>query len=165
MKYVKIFLGILFSIGLFIFGFYNMCHNNKFWETNFTTLVSIAIAVLISYFFVQHRTDERRKQEKIDKLLYKIQGTILDENFLIIKEEDLIIQRSIVNKIGYIKENVKNKNNKKDVERIEELFSQYRDFYGNHYLDVEYMKKSNKELQNYISRIDDICDALHMKFL
>ena len=134
-------------------------------EANFTTLVSIVIAVLISYFFVQHRTDERRKQEKIDKLLYKIQDTILDEKFLTIKDEDLIIQRSIVNKIGYIKENIKNDKIKEDIDRIEDLFSQYREFYGNHYSDSEYMKKSNKELQNYISRIDDTCDHLHMKLL
>lgn len=165
MKVIKVVGMIIFLVGCVALGIYNWRTNVNFFTAPLTTIVSIVVAVVISYFFVQRKTDDRRKREKVDKLLYKIQEMILDEKFIEVKEQDLIIQRSIANKITYLKNNVIDKNIKTQVERIEEIFGEYREFYSNHYKDVTYMEKSKKELANYVTRIDDVCDEIHMKLM
>lgn len=144
---------------------YNLFYNNEFFETSFTTIISIIIAVMVSYFLTQKKTDDRRKSEKIDKLLYKIQEIICDEKFTVVKEQDLIIHRSVANKIVYLKDNITDEGMKGLINRMEEIFEEYRDFYSNHYKDTEYMEKSTKELANYVSRMDDLCDEIHMKLM
>ena len=67
---------IVFIICMFGIIVYNLLNNDKFLETSVTSIISIVIAVVISYVFVQKKTDLRRKNEKIDKLLYKIQDII-----------------------------------------------------------------------------------------
>lgn len=147
-----------------IFGIYNFCTNPQFLTASLTSIVTIAIALIVSYFLVQRKTDDRRKREKIDRLLYKIQDTILDKDFLEINTTDLITHRSVANKIEYLEDNVTG-DIKKKISRIKELFEEYREFYSNHYTDKEYMEKSLKELTNYVARIDDLCDEVHLMLL
>lgn len=152
---------VCICIGL---GIHNFNTNSEFLKTPLSTIVTILIAVIVSYFLVQKKTDDRRKNEKIDKLLYKIQDIILEEDFLVAEKGSLIKQRSIVNKIQYLQENIDNKF-ENDVCRIREQFDILREFYSEHYQDEEYMKKSQNELMNYIRLVDDACDKIHMKLL
>lgn len=164
MKNKKCIGGVLLAIGFLALCIYNLVVNDDFFKAPLTTIISILVAIVLSYFLSQRKTDDRRKREKIDKLLYKIQGIVLDEKFIEVKETDLITQRSIVNKILDIEENATSEI-RDDVGRLKEIFQEYRDFYSNHYTDDEYMKKSRIELTNFISRIDDLCDRMHMKLM
>lgn len=164
MKNKKCIGGVLLASGFLALCIYNLVVNDDFFKAPLTTIISILVAIVLSYFLSQRKTDDRRKREKIDKLLYKIQGIVLDEKFIEVKETDLITQRSIVNKILDIEENATSEI-RDDVGRLKEIFQEYRDFYSNHYTDDEYMKKSRIELTNFISRIDDLCDRMHMKLM
>ncbi len=165
MKKIKIIGAIILSICFIALCIYNIFCNRDFFETSITAVLSIIVAIVVSYFFVQHKTDERRKKEKVDDLLYKIERILQKEDFLVVKEGDLILHRSVSNKICFLSDYVENEDIKNDITRMKEYFDQYREFYGNHYKDEAYMEKSKNELMNYISRIDDICDSIHMKLL
>lgn len=164
MKKKSFILVILFWLGCLALGIYNGIKNPDFLVTPLSTIISIGVAVVVSYFFVQRKTDDRRKKEKIDKLLYKVQEIILNDNFIEVRDENLIIQRSVINKILYLEDGVDN-DIKGDISRIREKFEEFREFYGNHYKDIAYMNKSKKELLNYVRLIDDFCDKIHMKLL
>lgn len=157
---------IIFGIGLC-----NMVSNEKFWEVSVSSIITLLIATVFSYYFTQSKNDIRKKKEKIDKLLYKIQGIILESSFVESNSEEiarinLIKQRSLANKIECLKRTCK-KNDEvyKDIEKLGEEFSRFRDFYGEHYKDQEYMIKSQNELQNYITKMDDIADQIHIKIM
>lgn len=153
-----------FVLVCIILGIYNYKNNADFLKAPLSTIISILIAVVVSYLFVQKKTDDRRKREKIDKLLYKIQDLISASDFIDVKEGDLIVHRSIANKIEFLENNTED-NLKEEVKKLKETFVLYRDFYGNHYADADYMSKSKIELMNYIKLIDDTCDKMHMKLL
>lgn len=164
MKISNIVIGGLFIISCIGLGLYNLFENPDFFITPLSTIVSICIAVVVSYFFVQKKTDDRRKKEKIDKLVYKIQEMILKENFIKSDDQNLIIQRSVANKIAYLETYV-DKELKEEIDKVKNKFEEFREFYCDHYKDAEYMKKSRKQLLSYVSLIDDFCDSIHMKLL
>ena len=160
---------ILFIIVISGLVYYNIKNNTEFFETSFSTVMSMVIAVVVSYYFVQKKTDNRRKKEKVDKLLYKIQEVIIDENFLSVENEEiirknLILHRSIANKLKYVNDNIDDSFNE-DMKKISETFEKLREFYGDHFNDSDYIKKSVKEITNFKSIIDDNCDNIHMKLI
>lgn len=145
---------------------YNLVNNQKFFEASFTTIVSIVIAVVVSYCFVQRKNDERRKKEKLDKLVYKIQSMILDDEIASVDSEEIIRKnfirhRSLGNKIQYLKD-YKTESIEEYVEKLEDNFKQFREFYSDHHKEKEYMINSVKEIANFKARIDDTCDKIHM---
>lgn len=59
---------IVFVLVCIVLGIYNLKNNTEFLKTPLSTIMSILAAVIVSYLFVQKKTDNRRKCEKIDKL-------------------------------------------------------------------------------------------------
>ena len=161
--------GAVFIIVLIALGIYNCKNNDKFFDASFTTLVTIAIAVIVSYFLVQKKTDKRRKNEKIDDLLYKIQCYVNEDNFVLtgedISRKNLILHRTISNKIRCLKSLGLDKNSKKELEYIEKNFKDFRRVYGDNYSSREKMEEKYSELKNYVVRIDDACDKIHMTLM
>ena len=169
MKKIIISLGI--AIGLVLLISYNVVSNERFFEASITSILTILVALLFSYYFTQQKNDIRKKNEKIDNLIYKIQEIILDSEFIesdndAISRKNLIKQRSVANKIEYLcnitSTSVELANL---VKEIKETFSNYREFYGEHYTDIEYMEKSKKDLLNYVVKIDDLADKIHISLL
>lgn len=161
---------VLCIIGILL-CIYNVLYNDKFFKVSVTSLLTIFIAVIFSYWFVQRKNDKRNKNEKIDKMVYKIQEIVCGSDFISSVNEDmsrknLIRHRSVANKITYLKD-VCGENNevKSAIIEIEKEFESFREFYGNHYKDQEYMEKSQNELFNYITKIDDKADEIHVMLL
>lgn len=156
---------------ILIIGICNMICYNKFWETSVSSIITLLIAVVFSYYFTQSKNDIRKKKEKADRLLYKIQDIILEKGFIESDPEEisrvnLIKHRSLANKIECLKKTCKGDDEiYKDIEKLEEEFSRFREFYGEHYKDSEYMLKSQNELQNYVTKMDDIADQIHIKIM
>jgi len=155
---------IICTISFILLGIYNISFNEDFFKTPLTTMISVLVAIIVSYYFTQRKVDDRRKKEKIDQLLYKIQGIILDSQFIEVKDTDLIVHRSIANKIQYLEMNIPDEM-RGDINRLADIFKDYRFFYGEHYKDDDYMNRFKKDLLNYITKIDDVCDNIHMKLL
>lgn len=150
---------------------YNIKHNDTFFDVPVTSLLTVVVAIFVSYGLVQNRNNKRKKNDKLSSLLYKIQGIIQQEEFIESKSEsiqrrNLIMQRSVGNKIKYLKKGCeKDASIKNLVEQMEDEFLRFREFYGEHYKDQEYMEKSEKELINFIVKMDDIADKIHIELL
>lgn len=159
---------LLLIVGLCI---YNLVNNPNFLDTSFTALITIAIALIFSYWFTQIKNDKRKRNEKIDTLLYKIQEIVRNLDFISadtdeVCRKNLISHRSIANKIKYIKIACEDdKNIQEKVSQLEDEFKRFREFYGNHYAQKDYMKDSIKDLLNYITIIDDKADEIHIMLL
>ena len=158
----------------FIWGVYNFNKNCNFFDASLSTIVSIMIAVIVSFYLVQKKNDLIREKEKIDGLVYKIQEIIMDNSFGSVEDEDiirknLIMQRSVANKFEYLSVKFKRLNDKINTETKESLknaadkYNEFKEFYGNHYTDKEYIKKSFTEITNYKTLIDDFCDKIHIQ--
>lgn len=162
----KILTGILLIIALCI-GIYNAKKNDGFLNASITELLTIIIAIIFSYWFVQIKSDKRKKNEKIDTMIYKIQSIVSDPEFLSVETDqicrkNLIAHRSVGNKITYLKKICEDDSDiKVKVLELENEFNGFREFYGNHYCDKQYMSKSEKDLLNYVTKIDDKADEIH----
>ncbi len=126
---------VICIIGFIALGMYNIVFNKDFFKTPLTTLVSVLVAIILSYYLTQRKVDDRRRKEKIDQLLYKIQGIVLEDNFIIVQDTDLILHRSVANKIQYLEKNIPDEI-RDDVNRLANIFKDYRYFYGEHYKDM-----------------------------
>lgn len=160
---------IIIVVGLSIGGIalYNAFVNPKFWEIQIGQVLTLYVAIVVSYALVQWRNTDSHKNEKIDDLVYKIQVMISDENLMKADSDssqqlNLMIHRSIAKKIQYVKDsNVKEI--EQEVSEIESNFTILRELYSNHMKDQEYLDKSTYEINNRIKLIDDSCDSIHMK--
>lgn len=167
MKYLgNIISGIAFIVILGI-AIYNGFNNSDFWEISIGPVITLLIAIILSYYLTQRKNDKTHVNEKIDHLVYKIQDTILEDTFLSAENEqiqrtNLINHKIIANKINQLKEICKDQKVIENLTHIEREFSELREFYGEHYKDTEYMKKSDAQLKNYVAQIDNYCDAIHI---
>ncbi|RHU86929.1 hypothetical protein DXC27_09620 [Ruminococcus sp. OM08-7] len=165
MKKISNILMLIFICGMLGLGAYNYQNNEAFFEASFTSLATISVAVFVSFFLVQLKTDKRRQNEKIDKLIYKIQGYLMEESFLLGGEyarKNLILHRSIANKIGYLKMQKVDKEIVEKLNKIESNFKKIRTVYGENYVNQDKLQENYVKLQNYIMLIDDLCDKIHI---
>lgn len=161
--FIVIFLGVIGAI-----GYYNWKNNCKFFEASFTTLATLVVAVIVSFLLVQWKTDQRRQHEKLDDLLYKIQNYIGEESFVMggdYARGNLILHRTIANKIRFIKKQKICKEVSIEIKKIEDNFKRFRDLYGDNYTNEDDMKSNYDALKNYVLLIDDSCDKIHMILL
>ena len=166
----KIITAILLLL-IFVLCIYNFVSNPDFLDASVSALMTITIAIIFSYWFAQIKSDKRKRNEKIDTLLYKIQEIVGNSDFISAETEEvcrknLISHRSIANKITCIKIACEDDKCIKDkVSQLEDEFKRFREFYGNHYTQKDYMKDSEKDLLNYITIIDDKADEIHIMLL
>jgi hypothetical protein len=124
-------------------------------------------AIFISYYLVQLKNDERRNRDNIDRIISKVQSLIsntelIDASTKNAQAKSLLLQKSLANKLEYIKMNCSHEI-KPDLEYICSEFEHLRELYGGHIHDNEYLIKSVDDFKKYIINIDDKCDSLHIK--
>lgn len=145
---------------------YNWNNNKDFFKMSLSTLMTIVTAIIISFYLVQKKKDERRKIDNIDKILTKVQLFINDTKLIDASTQSalnnaLLMQKSLANKLEYIKKNCP-KEIEFDLLYICNEFQHLRELYGGHFKDEEYIKKSADDFKKFIINIDDKCDAIHM---
>lgn len=142
-----------------ILGIINAIKNNDFWTVSFSTCLSIVIAVLVSYFFVQRQTDYRRQKEIFINLLDSLRNIIDDEKAYqfqdVSKEQILMRKRAISNKILLI-EKFKDMFGIQDaVSFLEDKNNEYVAVIDGHIDDLETLKKMPNELFRPLSLMSD----------
>ena len=157
---------IVFCVFIAWIFLYNLKNNDKFFEASIVNIATIVVAVVVSFFLAQRKTDKRRKNEKIDNLVSKIQDYVNDDDFVKGGEstgrKNLLLHRSVSNKLKYLKREKIDTAVKKEIEIIEKNFKEYRHVYGDYYLVENKLQDHYNELKNYLLLIDDACDKIHM---
>ncbi len=146
--------GILIAVSLF-----NIYTNKSFFETSFTTCVSIAVAVGISYFLSQKQTDRRKQKEILLNLVSRIQNIVCSTEAYTVQRttdpDSLTMRNRDINNAIHILENFgKRFDISTEVCFIREKFNEYEELIGNHINDLNYLQESKKELKRPLDLID-----------
>jgi hypothetical protein len=160
-------------IGLFIILYlvllvYNIFNYDKFLEIPLYNMINIAIAIIVAYYFVQKKNDERKLKEIVEDIVGKIQDSVNSELANIFQDGNdrkrvLRILRSTNNRIEQLN-NIKEKLNLKDeVEYINEKYNCYREFIGDNLNQLESISQNGIDLHRLLSDIEDKCDELRIK--
>lgn len=132
-------------------------NNDRFWEASAVYIITILIAVVISYFFVQRKSDRRKQKDILLDLINKLQLQISSEkafNFTgQTREEILMRNRDISNIIHILTEMQDTFSIQDDMDFIRKEIEEYLSLIGDHSTDLEYLVKSQKELERPLNLI------------
>ena len=146
---------------------YNICCNDGFWKASAVNCISIATAIIVSYYFVQRQTNLRKQKDILLELVLKFQAQITSNEACFLdgqsKEVIMMRKRDFSNKINIIKR-YSSLFEEKDVEFIVEKFREYDTLIGDHLEDMDYLSKSTNELRRPLDLIGNkLYDmALHL---
>lgn len=138
--------------------FYNYHNNNEFWEASFSSILSITIGIILSFFIVQRQTDKRIQKEIFIKLLDSLLILIGEDKLSICQkmssQEILLWKRNINNKVTLIGKYEKTFSISKHIKRLKEANEECINVID---LFISKSKKANKEdLQRATSLINQI---------
>ncbi len=156
-KAVTITVGAICVLAIIALAVYNISTNCHFWEVSAANIATILIALIVSFYLVQRKNDQRKQKEILLDLLFKVQHQLEDEkayNFANQKKEEILMRnRNISNRIQIL-ENIQNTFSiEKDVVFIKEKFDEYQTLIGNHISDIPYLCSSTVELKRPLDLI------------
>lgn len=137
-----------------------------FWSMNIGDILGILVTGIVLFNLTNVIASRGKKEEYFLGLIEKLQTSISDERLKNIQSKDDVEfvkmrNRKIANIINCI-DKIKLENGKirKKIDNIKEQMDSYEAFFDNHLTDLDYLKKSKKELCNYIDLIDNRCDDI-----
>lgn len=141
----------LLAICFAVFVLYNIRHNEEFWSASAVNIITILIAVVISYFLVQRKSDRRKQKEILLDLINKLRLLIDSEETYDFtgqsREEIMMRNRDISNKVQILTNLQTVFGIEEDMKFIQEKTEEYLSLVGDHSMDLDYLIKSKKELQ------------------
>lgn len=157
-RIVKYIILIVILALLGAFAIYNIICNDSFFTASLANIITIAIAVFVSFYLVQRWTDERKRKEIFLSLLTKLQSVIEDENAYNFdaqsKDEITMRKRDISNWIKILEDANPPYIKDEDVKFIREKFDEYSDIIGNHIDDLDALRKLKKDLKRPIDLME-----------
>jgi hypothetical protein len=165
---LKVIVAIVAIIIAILFIWYNLKNNEDFFKAPFTTLLTILVAVFISYKLTQYQTDKRKQKDIIVDILLSIQGIILKNEVVIItettsKEEINMNKRHISNLLMILKTYKEKFSISDEVNFIIARFTEYETFVGDHIEDIPYLQKSSKELRRPLDLMEQKIFSIMLK--
>lgn len=158
-RIIKWILGVLLAIAFVVFAIYNIKNNDNFWNASAVNFITIFIAIIFSYFFVQRKSDLRKQKDILLNLISGLQLQISSEkayNFAgQTGEEILMRKRDISNKIHILSEIQDTFSLQDDVNFVCEKFDEYEKLISDHITDLEYLVKSQNELRRPLDLINN----------
>ena len=164
-KWIVIIVFVVIAIGLLILSVYNSFNNNDFWNVSISSILSLFIALYISFYMTQLISERRERNNHIEKLLIDIcnivnSDEIFDTGDDAKKNKAKILQRKMANKIDILKGyNLEGKSGD-EIKLLDEHFKGVRDLFGNHINESDFKQRNDVDIMNYISKIEDCCDRI-----
>lgn len=141
----------MLAICFAVFVLYNIRYNEEFWSASAVNIITILIAVVISYFLVQRKSDRRKQKEILLDLINKLRLLIDSEETYDFtgqsREEIMMRNRDISNKVQILTNLQTVFGIEEDMKFIQEKTEEYLSLVGDHSMDLDYLIKSKKELQ------------------
>lgn len=165
---VLTFVAVIYAI------YYNFKKNlSNFWLTSISDVVTMIIALVFTYYFVQRKNDKRKQKEIIEKNIIKIQKYIYDEEIYNIfsKENNNSLTRSIKirkikNLITYLTDYSKKFDFVNQMQEVSKNFKQYQNVTEAMTQDNDFSEKSKNNVKRIIETLDDnLEEILHKIYL
>lgn len=156
---------VFFAIGIFVLGICNYVNNENFWEASIYQIVTLLMAILITFYATQYKNDQRKVKDYAENIIRKIQVIVDEEGFVTFDETTenkavTMTNRKLNNYIDILKEYGKKLGFQEEAEYIEEQFKSYRNIVDEHLSDKEYLSKSNTTFQMYAENIEHKCERI-----
>lgn len=152
-------LSVLLAIAFVVFVIYNIINNDEFWNASAVNIITILIAIVISYFFVQRKSDLRKQKDILLNLINGLQLQISSEkayNFTNQTGEEILMRkRDISNKIHILSEIQDAFSLHDEVKFVCDKFDEYEKLISDHISDLEYLVKSQNELRRPLDLINN----------
>lgn len=172
-KSIIIIMGVLI-VAVLAISFVNVFSltSNSFWEMSIAQALTLLVAIVVAFWAVQRKNDERKIKEQIEVITNKIQKIVTAEhfcNFNSIKDSEdaqktfTMNTRKLKNCIEILKEYSKFINVKDEITYIDERVKEYKEFVSEKVGDLDYLKKSETSLRRYAENIDSKCDSIVLK--
>lgn len=166
---------VVLTISAVIYAIYYNFKNNltTFWNSSISDIVTIIIAIVFAYYFVERKSDKRKQKEIIEKNISKIQKYIYDEEIydIISKENNNSLTRSIKirkikNLITYLTDYSKKFNFEKQMEEVSKNFKEYQSVTEAMTQDNDFSEKSKNNVKRIVETLDDnLEEILHKIYL
>lgn len=166
---------VVLTISAVIYAIYYNFKNNSttFWNSSISDIVTIIIAIVFAYYFVERKSDKRKQKEIIEKNISKIQKYIYDEEIydIISKENNNSLTRSIKirkikNLITYLTDYSKKFNFEKQMEEVSKNFKEYQSATEAMTQDNDFSEKSKNNVKRIVETLDDnLEEILHKIYL
>ncbi len=152
-------LSVLFVIAFVAFAVYNIINNDEFWKASAVNIITILIAIVISYLFVQRKSDIRKQKDILLNLINGLQMQISSEkayNFTNQTGKEILMRkRDISNKIHILSELQDTFSLQDEVMFVNDKFNEYEKLISDHIADLEYLVKSQNELRRPLELINN----------
>ena len=135
------------------------CKKEEFFSASFIDILTIGIAIFISFMVTEYSDNKRRRNVCIEHIILEIEEMVSSDE--IVNGESnmtLLKQSSCANRIKYLKE-AKFTDIEQDINFIEERFQEIRDLYSNHKDDLKSVKN---DLERHQRQICDKCNKIRV---
>lgn len=157
----------ILGIAIFGGGLYSAIKNpTNFWQLTFGNCLTLFIALLLSFFFVQRKAeqdrkkaDQRKQKEAAIRLLEALQEVVLSKAAYEVNQETgtvplTMTKRRISNYIETLKRNATGFEIDAEIKQLDDYFNEYASIIGNHIHDVVELHNCEKDLCRPLELID-----------
>lgn len=138
-----------------------------FLKTNVSEIITIIVAVVFAYYYVELRNDGRKQKDIIENNVRKIQKYIYDDEIYDVFSKDIansltrsIKIRKIKNLITYLSDYSKKFNFEDDLYEISKIFKDYQSLTEAMAQDDDFSPKSRNHVIRLLETLDDTLEAL-----
>lgn len=133
-------------------------------------IINIIVAIVFAYYFVQSKTDNRKKKEIVESIINKTVDLIENPKMRTISvdkaggEADvnniMIIQRRVFNRLALLSEYQNALKFEKNLTHAQENFQAYWDIISEHKNDYVHLNKTGKDLHRYLAVVADSLERI-----
>lgn len=138
--------------------------NKEFWNASIYQVISIGMALVVSFFVAQRLTERRRKIDFYEKKLIYLQEKINNKNYITMNNTQQCRQEIVI--IANLITRLKNhavKATLDDFTYIEEQFTEIRQLYDNHINTTNGIDVVNNDIDRHIANISGRIDEILLK--
>lgn len=170
-KKTVLIIGEVLTAALVTYAVFINCCTSDFIKFSIGELIAIIIAVLFAFYATQFETDQRKMKENAERLLGKMQLFIGSESFwnysrynsaVDYKDKLIINNRNAKNTITILGDYANIFKFEDEYNELKKKFSEYEEFVGDKIADLEYLKKSAKELRRQADRMNEIIEKIYV---
>ena len=156
----KYLLPTISCIALFIIGVYNS-FSATFWEASFVDIITIGLAVFLSFYLTENLNDKRRRNDCIEHIIIEIEQMMNEDSMFSFGKKALAQQTSCANRIKYLKD-AKFQDIQEDIDFIAREFDEIRDLYSSHNQTEPKLKAVHIDFERHRNLICDKCNKIRI---
>ena len=157
-KYLLPVIGVVIIITLLFINF----SSTTFWNASFTEIITIGMAVFISFYLTEKLNDKRRRNECIEHIILELEQMMNEEYiFSIDKKKSFMYQRSCANRIKYLKD-ANFQDIREDINFIANEIETIKDLYSNHNQNKKSLEAHFADFDKHRNLICDKCNKIRI---